>query len=352
MSASDRMRGLSFVLTLASCFAGIGGSAGCSRVTTPDAQAVTLMVDGVARDVLVHVPKGIVSERRPAVIMIHGTADTGETALAESGWREVADTEGFVVAFPTALVHCHKEDKNFDGDFDDPDELVVATKWAAGTLGTDVMPLCNSTELATRSTDEITAAAHPLANDLGFFDAQVELLTQEYRIDPKRIYVAGFSNGAQMTATLALRRADRFAAAAPHAGTLFPLYNPDDVMPSRRMLIVESVGEKDQIFAAPLGVDRLPLDDDMANEVPQLWVDFVLPMLTMAGLESDYTYRATQAREQPIGVFEFSQRKDPTARSLSLFIIGDLAHRYPNGTAHPFGLAQEVWARWKDERLP
>ena len=74
----------------------------------------------------------------PVVFMLLGTSGTGEEFLADSRWREKADTVGFIAVFPTALTYCFREDENRDGDFVDVDELKATTsghtaRWAGRT---------------------------------------------------------------------------------------------------------------------------------------------------------------------------------------------------------------------------
>lgn len=51
--------------------------------------------------------------------------------------------------------------------------------------------------------------------DIDFVDALLAELERRYRLDPDRLYVAGFSNGGHMTFNLLLQRPCRFAAFAP-----------------------------------------------------------------------------------------------------------------------------------------
>jgi len=65
--------------------------------------------------------------------------------------------------------------------------------------------------------------------DLKFFDAVLKSLKKEQKIDEKRIYSTGHSNGGGFTYTLWAERGDTFAAVAPSAsgpGTDFKNLNP------------------------------------------------------------------------------------------------------------------------------
>lgn len=56
--------------------------------------------------------------------------------------------------------------------------------------------------------------------DLPYFDVLLAKLTTDYKIDPKRIYATGMSNGAYFCNILASQRSDKIAAIAPHSGGL------------------------------------------------------------------------------------------------------------------------------------
>jgi phospholipase/carboxylesterase len=70
------------------------------------------------------------------------------------------------------------------------------------------------------------AGAVPKPGDLELsrkiVDLVVENAIQRFDADPKRIYLAGFSQGAVMTYEVALREPDRFRGAAVLSGLLFP----------------------------------------------------------------------------------------------------------------------------------
>jgi polyhydroxybutyrate depolymerase len=53
--------------------------------------------------------------------------------------------------------------------------------------------------------------------DLAFFDAMLKTLKADYKVDEKRVYVTGHSNGGRFTYVLWAARGDVFAAVAPSA---------------------------------------------------------------------------------------------------------------------------------------
>lgn len=48
----------------------------------------------------------------------------------------------------------------------------------------------------------------------------ISILTADYQIDEKRIYMAGWSNGGMMTMTAVCELGDKIKAAVPYAGGL------------------------------------------------------------------------------------------------------------------------------------
>jgi polyhydroxybutyrate depolymerase len=67
----------------------------------------------------------------------------------------------------------------------------------------------------------VTDPAHEQnIDDVGFFEAIIENLTDEFNIDPNQIFSTGISNGAMMSYRLAFEIPDKIAAIAPVAGAV------------------------------------------------------------------------------------------------------------------------------------
>ena len=119
----------------------------------------TTRADGTDGRYLLHVPQGIeAAARLPLVLVFHGSPGTAREMVRMTGFNEVADDEGFLVAYPDA----------FD------------------------------------TTEDVEALLDDVA-------ARID-------IDPRRIYAAGFSRGASTTYLFAAELADRIAAFAPVSG--------------------------------------------------------------------------------------------------------------------------------------
>jgi polyhydroxybutyrate depolymerase len=159
----------------------------CARTTTtpPGDTTNKSTHDGIERTYILHVPASYDgSQAVPLVLDFHGGGGNANSQMRTSGFSALADTEGFIVAYP-----------NGNGRLDD--KLLT---WNGGTC-------CGYAV-----TNQI--------DDVGFIRALVTEVESKYQIDPKRVYATGLSNGAIFSYRLACDAPDIFAAIAPVAGTL------------------------------------------------------------------------------------------------------------------------------------
>ncbi|RYF77438.1 MAG: phospholipase [Cytophagaceae bacterium] len=163
--------------------------------------ADTLRHDGQTRIYSVHVPPSYTTQREPLalVIALHGGGGSGQQFEKQSGLSEKADKEGFIVVYP-------------DGQ-QNPGILRLRT-WNAGA--------CCGQVASTKQTD-----------DVGFIRKLIDKLSVAYRIDSKRVYATGHSNGAMLCYRLACELPDKLAAIAANSGTmqLTTACQPNRVMP-------------------------------------------------------------------------------------------------------------------------
>ena len=80
--------------------------------------------------------------------------------------------------------------------------------------------------------------------DLAFFDVMLATLNKEHKIDRKRVYVTGHSNGGRFTYLLWAQRGDTFAAVAPSGSPATGLIR--DLKPLSAFFIA---GENDQLVS-------------------------------------------------------------------------------------------------------
>ena len=127
--------------------------------------------------VAVYVPT--IKPTHPAlVIALHGCSQTG-AAYAKTGWNQLADHNGFIVAYPQTTANN------------------ACFNWY-------------STSEQTRTGNEVTSII-----------SIVNTLKQTYSVDASRIYVTGLSAGGAMTTVLLATHPDVFSAGAAMAGLPF-----------------------------------------------------------------------------------------------------------------------------------
>lgn len=140
---------------------------------------VTLPLEhaGEARSFVLHVPDGLLGPA-PVVIALHGANQTAAKMRDYTRLEELADDQGFVVAFGSG----------------------VAGTWNAG------------------------GCCRPKANDMAYLDALLAHVTDPVRsrtvIDPRRVFLTGFSNGGMMALRYACERSDVVAAVAAVGATV------------------------------------------------------------------------------------------------------------------------------------
>lgn len=126
----------------------------------------------------------------PLVLSLHGGWGTAKSQQDITGWDRLAEKHGFIVAYPEGLFRA----------------------WNAG--GCCAKPQENN------------------VNDVGYLRATVEQIRKDYRIDDRRIYANGFSNGGMLLAYVACKDPGLFTAIAINAGTLMvKTCNPDSGLP-------------------------------------------------------------------------------------------------------------------------
>lgn len=174
-----------------------------SQFTIPAEPSVrdTLQHDGLVRVYWVHVSTSYsqTDTPLPLVIALHGGGGSGQQFEAQSKLSEKADKEGFIVVYP-------------DGQ-QNPGVLHLRT-WNAGG--------CCGQIASVQQTD-----------DVGFIRQLIDKLATTHRIDTKRVYATGHSNGAMLCYRLACELPDKLAAIAANSGTmqLKTICQPRRVMP-------------------------------------------------------------------------------------------------------------------------
>jgi polyhydroxybutyrate depolymerase len=148
----------------------------------PGDHRLSLRHDGRTRSYIVHIPAG--AAEMPLVLAFHGGGGEAQGFKNYAGLDAVADRERFIVAYP---------------------------------YGTGVLP---NRLLTFNGGGCCGYAEERRIDDVGFAMAMVDDLAKRTRIDRKRIYTTGHSNGAIMAYRVAAERADRIAAVVAVAGAM------------------------------------------------------------------------------------------------------------------------------------
>jgi polyhydroxybutyrate depolymerase len=142
---------------------------------------VSFEFGGRQRTFIVYVPKGLsVDAAAPLVFQIHGGKGTGAETDGLTKLNVLADRDGFITVAP-------------DG---------VEKNWNDGRV---------DNRQGTAFTENI--------DDVGFLVTVLDEISTHNRVDQRRVYAMGISNGAMMSGRLACERPDRFVAVGLIAGT-------------------------------------------------------------------------------------------------------------------------------------
>ncbi len=316
--------------------------------TTGTKNLHTLNVQGMEREFIVYVPDLVKDmDNTPVVFMLHGTGGDGEKFFNISRWREKADEENFIAVFPSALVHCFRQDRNFDGDFSDPGEKRIESKWSGGDLDSSRLPLCTPAELAKLPAEIQALVDHVLADDMQFISKILDFLQNNYNVNRKRIYASGFSNGGVMTTRLSQEMSHRFAAIAAAAGQ--PSLPPQPVRPHS---FIFSAGNEDDRFLSMFNLTQFSLGETLLTDVPELKAMVIDPMLTILQLDDIHTYADVDMFGMATSHFIFADSSVGESNSYTMIIIDGLGHQYPNGVNHPVVLVDYLWDFFKIRQLP
>jgi len=142
--------------------------------TPPVESRHVLVVDGTRRGYRLYSPASQPPRPLPLVLVFHASGGRAAGMARHTGFTRVAEREGFLVVYPQGLDRRWNDGRGF------------------GT-------------------------AH---DDVGFIRSLLDTLRREFRLDQRRIYATGISNGAIFSFRLACALPGVFAAIAPVAGAM------------------------------------------------------------------------------------------------------------------------------------
>jgi polyhydroxybutyrate depolymerase len=269
---------------------------GASSGTTIDR---SLSFDGTERTYRVHVP-GVDAPtmRIPVLIVLHGGIGNGRQIERSSGFSELADRFGFVAVYPD------------------------------GTGFVDMRYTWNA--------NNCCGFAHRQdVDDVGFISALIDELVTSDDVDPSRVFVTGFSNGAMMTFRLACELSGKIAAAAPYAGAL----NTDTCAAREPVPLLIMNGDADQNVPVAGG-----LSPNAGVAAQNDRVDRSTAYAVQTWVQIDGCSNTPVAEDSNAGlVTTYSRCTNGSA--VEQVLIHGWDHRWPN-TAHgsPVDAAATIWA--------
>jgi polyhydroxybutyrate depolymerase len=278
---------------LAACQVPAQPQAPAPELTRPGLHTRALVFQGRERRYLVYTPPAYDgSKALPLVLMFHGGGGQAREAMQSTGWTEKADRSGFFAVFP-------------EGSSPDPSQPASFRKnpqtWNDGSGR--------------------FYAGRKGIDDVGFARAVLKDLEANLRVDPRRMFATGFSNGASMAYRVGMELSDRIAAIAPVASSGLRV-------PARSLSAPVSLlaiqGAKDP--RNPLeGGDMKTLDGELDPRPPirssiQRWA-------ALLGLPA----QPSSTRDQN-GVREERWTGDGDSKEVRFLVVDDLGHTWPGGT--------------------
>ena len=226
---------LAFSLILAACQVDDVGFVAPSATPAP---THTIDVDGEFRNYELHVPAAEQPDPGwPLVIVFHGLGGSASQMRARTDFDDLADDEGFIVAYPDGLVRA----------------------WLDAGIG------------------DSFAAGDIAVKNLAFTNALIDEIDAEYGIDARRIYTTGLSNGGMFTFHTACHMSERIAAVGLVASaSISQSFNSCE--PVEPVAYIAFHGTEDHVVpydGGPVvpGVDSIG-DFQSAHEAAEFWVDF------------------------------------------------------------------------------
>jgi polyhydroxybutyrate depolymerase len=286
-----------------------------------------LIVDGYKRSYTIHIPAHV-GRRAPVVFMLHGMGATTEQAAAEFGWRDLADRENFIAVFPQAL------------------PIIPDSPAGSPTPATVPFWLGSSNDAIWWSSDfvrNLPLLHHP--DDGVFLTCLITKVVREEQVDPRRVYISGFSSGGGMVADLAGRypkAARAFAVIAAIGGVRPPTL-------SAPVSLLLFAGDVDRTFPQPERWAYIPVEQRLS------WFgQATLPTLSSQAQSWATLDRCLGSTAKSIPWGQRTVWKHCASRvRFEVYLIHDLGHEWPGSSVSrwnqshpslpPLDLTRKIW---------
>ena len=217
-----RSAALALVVAVGALAAAAPASAATTGCTLePTAGTVTRALG--ARSYELHVPPGLTAAEVPLLLSLHGAGSNGSTDERFTGWSAFAGANGFIVAYPNAR----------------------------GMPGSGLW--------------DPYSANSP---DVAFLRAVADDVSARWCVDPRRVHVDGWSNGAVMSQRAACDAAGTFASVTSYAGGTPTPPGAAPCSPSRPISAGLFVGQFDFTFGGLAQNTSEWVDRDACSTTP------------------------------------------------------------------------------------
>lgn len=249
---------------------------------------IHLQFGGRDRSYQLHVPPAVAGPM-PLVLVMHGGGGSAVPTIKMTRFDAQADQAGFLVVYPNGT---------------DRSRALLKRMGKSGFLTWNAGTCCG----------------YALVNhvdDVGFIRAVVKQVAHDYRIDPKRIYATGISNGGMMAYTLACEASDIFAA----VGIVSGIITDTDCKPSHPVAVIDFHGSADQNVPLNGGVGNKAFIKDNRPPV-QNSIDF---WVKADGCDST----PQESQQAKLDIKTYRGCRDGTA--IAYYVIEGGGHAWPGG---------------------
>lgn len=243
----------------------------------------SMTVDGRLRTYLLNLPPGYYESDTtlPLVIGLHGTGGSAEQFERDYGFTHKANHAGFIIVCPEGVRSTG---------------ILGLRTWNAGTC-------CDF-------------AWEQGVDDLKYIRTLLDQLVAGYKINPKKVYVTGMSNGGMLTYRLAHEMADRIAAVATVSATMVL---PAPLVASRPLpvLHIHSIQDTKVPYTGGIGIGGYyfpPVDS-----VHRVWAQHNGCIAGPTVITDDARYKLTEWSGCPAGAI------------IRCYLTKDGGHAWPGG---------------------
>lgn len=272
----------------------------------------SIIVDGLTRTFLVNVPPDYYYDSGPKalVIALHGGGGSGAQFEQSTGLTHKADAEHFVVVYPDGYAGSAGN-----------------KSWNAGNC-------CG-------------AAVKENINDIKFITQLIDKLIADYKIDAKRVYITGHSNGGMLAYRAAAEISNKITAIAVNSCSMV-VASPIMQVRAVPILHMHSIKDTHVPYTGGVGTGITKVYFPPVDSVLQIWAN-INACLTSPEIIQHSGYSI----KRWIGC------KHNT--DIQLYLMKDGGHSWPGGynknpnadpTSKVINANDKLWSFFKDKKLP